>query len=196
MSRSLTRRGFLAGLGAGAALLPMLNPVRAGRRAAGVPKRLIIMASPNGYTSDYFPSGGELDWQISDAADAPLRPLIPYRDDILLLGGIDIANGRDTVSEWKASRGEQGSLGGHAALPFVLTGARGVPGPRISDGIEMSSGHPSIDQYLAQSLPEIAALPFGSLVLRPLRLNGNDIYLSFSGPVPGRQHAQRAGAAG
>ena len=171
--KGLKRRDFLAGLGVGGALLPLLDLNRSSAQGPESPKRFIAMVVPNGYTRDFWPSGGETDFVISDAEDSVLKPLIPYRDRILIMGGIDNQNGRDSVQE---------AWGGHASMPFLLTGARGRPGPRISDGIRMSSGHMSIDHYLAEHMPGAADRPFKTLPIRALRRGGNDQFVSFYGP--------------
>lgn len=167
----LKRRGFLKALGLGAGLVPLLN--QTGRAADETPpKRFIVINIPNGYMDGSFlPSGGETDWVIPTADDSPLKPLIPFRDKLIVMGGISLKNGQDTND----------GLGGHAALPFLLTGARGSPGPTISDGVEFSAGHASVDRYIARHLPGNDANAFDSLVVRACRFYNNDSFLSFDG---------------
>lgn len=177
MSR-FSRRTFLAGLGMSAGMVPLLNLQRGFSQAPGKPTRLIIMAVPNGDTNDYLPEGGETGWTAKSMEFSPLKPLEPYRDKILVLGGIDVANAADTG---QATQGKR--IDGHAILPFLLTGARGVAGPAIPDGWDLSSGHASVDQYIAANLPGNDALPFASLPLRTLRFTGyGEQPLSYSGP--------------
>lgn len=167
-----TRRDLMKTLGLSMATVPLLGEL--GQAApVGPRKRLIVMAIPNGYTDAFLPSGGGLDWTISSAPDSPLSPLLPYKDRLIVMGGINLENGRDT---------NPGGLGGHAALPFLLTGARGVPGPEISDGVPYSSGHASVDRYVAKNLPGNEANAFDSLCVRAMRFYGNDNFLSFDGP--------------
>lgn len=174
------RRAFLAGLGLSPLLLPRLNarPVHAAEAQPG--KRLIVVAVPNGYReSVYYPGGGRFDFSIPTDAEvdpsekhSPLAPLAPHRNDIIFVGNLTFENAWDTHG---------GAIGGHASLPFLLTGARGVPGPRISDGLAFSASVPSVDQFIAQKLAERHRTPFSSLVLAPLKEGGNDRYLSFFG---------------
>ena len=180
----VSRRALLSGLGVSAGLLPLLGGE--GRAASPTkPTRLIIMAVPNGDTKDYLPQGGETGWLAQPMAFSPLKPLEPFRDKILVLGGVDVQNGADTAQAVKGT-----SIGGHAILPFLLTGARGKPGPAIPDGWNLSSGHASVDQYVAANLPGGETLPFPSLVLRTLRAQGyGDQPLSYAGPcLDGRTH--------
>jgi hypothetical protein len=149
------------------------------------PTRLIIMAVPNGDTADYLPVGGETGWTAKSMEFSPLLPLEPFRDKILVMGGIDVANAADTGKAIKGTR-----IDGHGILPFLLTGARGKPGPAIPDGWNLSSGHASVDQYIAQNLPGNDALPFPSLVMRTFRYSGyGEEPLSYSGPcLDGKTH--------
>jgi hypothetical protein len=174
-----SRRAFLQGLGVGSLLVPMLDADRA--RAAAQAKRLVVIGVPNGVREKvYWPTGGENDWTIPADADvdpaerySPLLPLLPHKKDVTFIGGITLRNGRDSNG---------GSLGGHGSMPFLLTGARGVPGPKISDGITKSAAVPSVDQFIAREQRRRHGLPFASLVMSPLAELGNDRYLSFYGP--------------
>lgn len=171
MNSRFDRRTFLAGVGASSLLLPMLDVTRERARAATAAKRLIVIAVPNGVREDlYWPTGGETNFSLK--AGSPLRALQDHLDDIIFMGGLTLKNGQDS---------NNGGLGGHAALPFLLTGARGVPGPTISDGVTKSASFPSVDQYIAKKIGEKTPLPFESLVLRPLNHGGNDVFLSFNG---------------
>jgi len=173
MSSKYDRRTFLAsmGVGASALLLPTLDASQTRADVANPRKRLIVIAVPNGVKeSVYWPQGGERDWTLKDGS--PLHALKDHLGDIIFMGGIQIKNGQDSNG---------GGLGGHAALPFLLTGARGVPGPRISDGVTKTASHPSVDQFVAKKINQTAKLPFESLVLRPLNHGGNDVFLSFNG---------------
>ncbi|MBC8073300.1 MAG: DUF1552 domain-containing protein [Deltaproteobacteria bacterium] len=184
MNRRFSRRALLSSLGASAAFLPLLHATRSHGGVPEFPKRLVVIAWPNGVHGDdyaqpaYWPSGGEHDFVI-DASNphAPLLPLVEHRNDIILLGGIDYRN-----------QIEKGGGGGHAALPFMFTGTGGAPiDGTISDGVPMSAGGPSVDQFIASGLQAQAQLPFHSLVLQPTRQDGLDRYLSFSGPPIGGQ---------
>ncbi len=183
--RRLDRRRFLASLGLSSMFLPLLGSRESRGAVLEKPKRLIIVAVPNGVKEAvYWPSGGRYDFTIPVDADvpaehafSPLQPLIPHQKDIIFCGGIAIQNGRDTNG---------GSLGGHGSLPFVLTGARGVPGPEISDGLFWSAANASVDRFIGKELAKRHGLGLDSLVLKPIKpFRGNDGYLSFDGPPIG-----------
>ncbi len=182
MNKRFCRRTLLSGLGLSAAMLPLLeSEVRS--QTAPKPKRLIICALPNGVKEEvYWPQGTVDDWTIPTDAEvpaahkySPLAPLIPHKNDLIFIGGLVCQNGRDSNG---------GSLGGHGSLPFHLTGAHGVPGPTIGDGVTMSAGAPSIDQFIAKEIGKRVSLPFESLVLRapPEVSYHNDKFISFYGP--------------
>lgn len=183
--RNVSRRALLSGLGIGAAFLPVLSsrPLRSQPLPAA--KRFIVIAVPNGVKEEvYWPKGTvdsftiPLDAEVPAAHRySPLQPLRDHQSDITFLGGLALQNGRDSNG---------GSLGGHAALPFLLTGARGVPGPEISDGVKLSAAGPSIDRFIGKELAKRHGLQFDSLVINPVkRFRGNDGYLSFDGPPVG-----------
>jgi hypothetical protein len=185
-----SRRSFLASAGLGASLVPTL----AGRGTVfadgGRPKRLIVIGVPNGYKSDYLPLADGATWKAKETEFSPLKPLEPFRDRVLVIGGLNIQNGIDTAREVKNDL--RAGIGGHAILPFLLTGAKGVPGPSIPDGWKLSSGHASVDQHVARHMPGNKGRPFESLVLRPVRLSANGYGnqpLSYSGKcLDGRTH--------
>jgi hypothetical protein len=186
-----SRRGFLASAGLGAGLVPLLSP-RRGDAATGI-KRLVVIGVPNGYTNDYVPevvAGEPGGWRARAVEFSPLKPLEPFRDKLLVLGGINIQNGIDTARQVKNS--PTASIGGHAILPFLLTGAKGVAGPAIPDGWNLTAAHPSVDQYVATHMPGAKDRPFPSLVLRPVKLNAagyGSNPLSYNGKtVDGRTH--------
>jgi hypothetical protein len=186
MSRNrFSRRALLSSLGIGAAFLPILSS-RPGRSQALAPaKRFVAIAVPNGVKEEvYWPIGTSDNFTIPLDAEvpaahrySPLQPLRPHQQDMIFLGGLVLQNGRDSNG---------GSLGGHAALPFLLTGARGVPGPEISDAVKLSAAVPSIDRFIGKELGKRHGLKFDSLVINPVkRFRGNDGYLSFDGPPVG-----------
>jgi len=87
------RRQFLRDLGVGAAALPFvagLSSLARGKspQLAAAPKRLIVIFSPNGTLPNEF-------WPKNLGADQPLElgdmlaPLAPYRDQMLLLKGVN-----------------------------------------------------------------------------------------------------------
>lgn len=188
MSRySFDRRTFLGGLGGG--LVPMLAP-RAVGAASETPKRLVVIAVPNGYTGDSLPEVVGTGWQARNTEFSPLKPLEPWKDRVLVMGGINVQNGHDTGKEVRNDPGA--TIAGHAIMPFLLTGAKGVPGPAIPDGWSLTASHPSVDQYVVQKLAAASGRPFPSLVMRPLGLSAGgygNTPLSYSGKtIDGRSH--------
>ncbi len=169
------RRHFLKLLGLAPGLVPLLDADAV--RAAPSRKRLIVIAVPNGVREKvYWPTGSELDWTIAETS--PLAPLIPHKKDLVFMGGIRLQSGWDGLKH---------ELGGHAALPFLLTGTRGAPGPEISDGVRLSAGGPSVDVFIAKELAKREQFRMDLLPLIPYRHgdNNNDGYLSFYGPAIG-----------
>lgn len=186
MSRSrFSRRALLSSMGIGAAFLPLLSARPGLSQGLPTAKRFVVIAVPNGVKEEvYWPKGTAENFSIpldSEVPTAhrfsPLQPLREHQSDIIFLGGLALQNGRDSNG---------GSLGGHAALPFLLTGARGVPGPEISDGVKLSAAVPSIDRFIGKELAQRHGLKFDSLAINPVkRFRGNDGYLSFDGPPVG-----------
>jgi hypothetical protein len=181
-ARNRSRRDFLRTLGVGAAAtaaLPLLHQTATLAETPRLPKRLIVMAWPNGTMPDHWwPTGGERDFVIDDREDSPLKPLIPFRDRLLLMGGIAFQNHKD-----------DGEGGGHAALPYMFTGVRGAPiDGAISDGVGKSAGGPSVDWYLAERIAETESLAVPHLATRMIpREGGPDWWSSFRGtPIDGQ----------
>jgi hypothetical protein len=86
----LSRRHVLRGLGGMAIGLPLLDAMR-GRSAHAndleLPKRLVIMYTPNGTISNNFwPTGTEDNFQLSPI----LQPLAAHQNDLLIVGGLDM----------------------------------------------------------------------------------------------------------
>lgn len=183
--RQVTRRSLLRGLGVSAGLIPLLDLGTGRAAASSKPPRLIIMAVPNGDSAHYLPVGGEQDWTAQPLDFSPMKPLEPLRDKLLVLGNVAAQNGIDTGIQVKNT-----PIAGHGILPFLLTGARGVAGPAIPDGWNLSSGNASVDQYVAKHMPGAADVPFPSLVMRTLRTPGyGDQPLSYSGKcLDGKTH--------
>ena len=134
MSRKFSRRNFLRSASATLALpfLPSLLP-RSAWGATSAPKRLLVFYTPNGYNmATFLPTVVGADFDISPT----LKPLEPYRSDILILNGL---------TNYPAS--PQGS-GGHGAGTAGSLTAHSVvktEGAGIRNAI-------SVDQYLVNSL--------------------------------------------
>lgn len=83
-----TRRDVLRYLGASALALPLIpsqRPAFAG--STGSNKRIIFFYTPNGTVPlNFWPTGGERDFTLSPI----LTPLEAHRDDLLILGNVDM----------------------------------------------------------------------------------------------------------
>ena len=144
MKRDLrfSRRELLKTIGAGAALLPLLesDPADAQCLAGGI-KRLYVLVWPDGMLSSgnsWSPAGTDpSNWKL-----APFQAsLQPYQSDLLLLNGVDYKFLRD---------GPHSETTGHACYPGMLTGA-----PYQSAGSSTANdvaGGPSIDQFIGNKL--------------------------------------------
>ncbi len=144
MKRDLrfSRRNLLRTLGAGAALLPLLesDPADAQCLAGGI-KRLYIFAWPDGMlssTNSWSATGNDpSSWKL-----APFQAsLQPYQSDLLLLNGVDYKFLRD---------GPASERTGHACLPGMLTGALYKSAGSSTAGDV--AGGPSVDQFIGSKL--------------------------------------------
>ena len=94
----ISRRRFVTSAGAGLLAAPFIN-VLSGQKAraqgaANRPSRLLIFFSPNGTIPHLWaPEGGENDYRFRD--DGMLTPLTDYRDDLLVMNGIDFLTGNN-----------------------------------------------------------------------------------------------------
>jgi hypothetical protein len=140
-----SRRTLLKYLGAGAALLPLLesDPLDAACIVGGI-KRLYILAWPNGMLSNvssWATTGATPSaWSLANFQSS----LQPYQADLLLLKGVDYNFIRDQPNP------NGGETNGHACFPGMLTGAfyqSLVPSTSSDVG-----GGISIDQYIGQKL--------------------------------------------
>ncbi|MDP9034447.1 MAG: DUF1552 domain-containing protein [Myxococcota bacterium] len=141
----LSRRNLLKALGAGAALLPLLesDPADAACLVSGI-KRLYIIAWPDGMLSNVS------QWATAGATPAAwtlpawMSSLQPYQSDLLLLHGLDYKFIRDQPNPGG------GETNGHACFPGMLTGAfyqSLVPATSADVG-----GGISVDQYIGNQL--------------------------------------------
>lgn len=144
MKRDLrfSRRNLLKTIGAGAALLPLLesDPADAQCLAGGI-KRLYILCWPDGMLSSinsWSPAGTDpTNWKL-----APFQAALqPYQSDLLLLNGVDYKFLRD---------GPHSETTGHACYPGMLTGAQyQSAGSSTANDV---AGGPSIDQFIGSKL--------------------------------------------
>ncbi|MSV34360.1 MAG: DUF1552 domain-containing protein [Bryobacterales bacterium] len=140
--KHLPRRTFLRGLGAAVALpwLDAMVPAFAAPAQKKTPVRLVFGYVPNGMMMrDWTPKGVGKDFEFSRI----LKPLEPFREDVLILTGLHHRNG-------------EGSGGDHArASATYLTG---VAPKRVSDLAAIELGI-SVDQIAAQAIGSRTRLP-------------------------------------
>ena len=159
--RFLERRTFLRGVGAAVAL-PFLDAMTP---AFGKPNRLVKGAAPRRVAFAYVPNGVIME-EWTPAAEGQsydlsriLKPLEPFRKDLLLLSGLTHNNGR--------ALGD--GPGDHArAAASYLTGVH----PKKTSGADIKNGI-SVDQVAANAIggqTRFASLELGT---EPGRLAGN-----------------------
>jgi hypothetical protein len=156
--KHLPRRTFLRGLGATIAL-PMLDAMRpALARAAATkpPLRLAFTYVPNGVTlADWTPDASGRGFAFTRI----LKPLEPFRDDVIVVSGLAHRNG--------LALGD--GPGDHArAAASYLTGVH----PRKTAGADIRNGV-SIDQIIAQHLASETRFPSIELGCDDSRTVGN-----------------------
>jgi Protein of unknown function (DUF1552) len=144
--RALGRRTLLRGALGAALGLPWLETMapRGARAQTNLPKRFVVMFSPNGTLPDLWtPSGGETDFTLSTI----LSPLAEHRDDLVILQGLD--------QQGAGGDGHQNGIGG------MLTGAALNPGP--FGGVQAPpagwAAGPSVDQRIADAIGGETKLP-------------------------------------
>jgi hypothetical protein len=143
-----TRRQFLrdlgigAGVGLGAASLPLLRSGTS--KAAGeFPQRFVVFFTPNGtIRENWTPSGGETDFTLSTI----LEPLAAFRDQLIVLDGLDM-------------KPNTGPGDGHQmGMGHMLTGVELLPGDTMGGcdscpPVSWANGI-SIDQAIANQIGE------------------------------------------
>jgi Protein of unknown function (DUF1552) len=173
-----TRRMLLKSLGLGAACLPLLHVAR-GWGAVTFPKRLIILQPCNGFRGDAFwPSGTDTNFTLGEITS----PLEPHKADVILPRGIGIkVQGDDNQG---APGNPFSGYGGHATLPYLLTGARSAVGQGEGEPYPVANSI-SIDQHVAKAFA--GQTPISSLELGGIELDRLDgaRSLSFRGPASG-----------
>jgi hypothetical protein len=156
--KPLSRRSVLRGAGGIAIGLPLLEAMLGRKSHAGgeqgPPARFIVMFSANGTIDErWTPVGTEEDFVLDDPGDPDriLAPLEPFKDRLLVLGGLDML-----------SRNYGPGGNGHdMGMGHMLTGTDLVVGPsgvgefsHLPDG---SAGGPSIDQTIANTIGQDSA---------------------------------------
>lgn len=151
MKRDLrySRRNLLKTIGAGFALLPLLEADKADAACvSGGIKRMYILAWPNGMLSsiDSWATAGATagSWTLApfQGGISGTAGLIPYVNDLLLVKGIDY-----TFIQQMSGSGERT---GHACFPGMLTGA---PYQSFSSSTDSdTAGYQSIDRYIGKQV--------------------------------------------
>jgi len=161
MMKSLPRRTFLRGLGAAIALpaLDAMTPAfaaGAGRLTSKSPVRMAVAYVPNGIVmKDWTPEAAGTTFEFTRI----LKPLEPFRENILVLSGLTQNNGR--------ALGDGPGDHARAAATF-LTGVH----PRKTSGADIQNGI-SFDQIAAQHVGSATRFPSLELGCEDGRLVGN-----------------------
>ena len=134
----LSRRTLLRGAAGAAIGLPWLEAF-APRRASAqsdLPRRFLVMFTPNGLLPSWTPTGTEHDFELSPM----LAPLAPHRDDLVVIRGL--------YQQGAGGDGHQNGIGG------MLTGAKLNSGP--FGGVQAApagwASGPSVDQRIADAI--------------------------------------------
>jgi hypothetical protein len=135
MTKQWTRRAFLrsAGVTGAAACVASLIPRPLAEAAVG-PKRLVLVTSGQGTDiSRWRPTGGETDFTLSYI----LEPFAAYREQLLILDGIDNAIAYENP----------GNGGGHFGMGTLWTGVS-IPAGDVNGGLGWPQA-PSVDRLVA-----------------------------------------------
>jgi hypothetical protein len=158
IGRHLHRRTFLKGMGASLALplLDAMTPALAAAGSVASPTRLAFTYVPNGVTMPaWTPTGSGPDFELPRI----LKPLTPFKDDILVLSGLSHQNAN--------ALGD--GPGDHArAAACYLTGVH----PRKTAGGDIQNGV-SVDQVAASHWADQTRLPSIELGCDDSRTVGN-----------------------
>lgn len=167
----LNRRQLLAGASGVAVALPLMGSLSARAQTVAVPKRLLIMYTPNGVIPDaWWPtSTSETNFELGSIH----QPLAPFKSRLLLFTGVDL-----TVALTGPGGLHQRGIGG------LFTGQRLQEGTQFVDGCGQTAGWAngiSVDQEVARHIGQ--STPYTSLELG-VRALDNDVQgrISYAGP--------------
>jgi hypothetical protein len=176
---SLSRRSFLAALGALGASSLVPSEVMAGDAP---PKRLIVLFSANGTIHDaWAPSGTETNFTLGSI----LSPLEPFKDRLVVVDGISAQSATNGPGD-DHMRGMGHMLTGTELLPGDTVGGAGTP-----SGL---AGGPSIDQAIANvvgTTSRFKSLEFGAYV-RDSDVWSRMIYAAANQPLPPMEDPAKA----
>jgi hypothetical protein len=159
---SMSRRGFLRGVGACIALptlpslLPRLAGAAEGAAVLGAPIRMAFVTIPNGVNQDkWWPKGSGKNFELGPT----MEPLAALKSQIQVIGGLDHIN---------ATAGSDGA-GDHArANASLLTGCRA----KKTAGADIFVG-PSVDQVAAKHVGHLTRFPSLELMCDEVRKSGS-----------------------
>jgi uncharacterized protein DUF1552 len=153
--KHLSRRTVLRGLGATVAL-PWLDAMTPALASPGRPVRLAFTYIPNGVTlADWTPKGIGREFELSRI----LKPLEPFRDDLLVLSGLAAENAK-ALGDGPGDHARAGAC--------FLTGVH----PRKTAGADIQNGI-SADQIAARVVGTETRLPSLELGCEESRTVGN-----------------------
>jgi hypothetical protein len=135
----LSRRAFLRGVGASAALLPLLDGERARGATGAFPKRLVTIAWSNGVAQpDFYPPGDD------PTASMIMTPLAALKAKVTMVAGLDFKTMLDGGHTYD----------GHFSFPTMFTGTYKNLG-----GQNSTASGASIDQVVSDAVAKTVNLP-------------------------------------
>jgi hypothetical protein len=140
-----SRRAMLAGIGASAAFLPLVDAERAqAAGSTGFPKRLVTITWGHGVCqTSFYPSDGTTNSEV-------LKPLAPFAAKTLVAAGLD----------YKAMVDSDHKYDGHFTYPVIWTGTY-----KNTGGQNCTSNGPSIDQVVSDAIAKQVSLQQPLLVI-------------------------------
>lgn len=140
-----SRRAMLAGIGASAAFLPLIDAERAQAAGAdGFPKRLVTITWGHGVCpSAFYPADGTVSSQV-------LKPLESLSSKVLVAAGLD----------YKMMVEQDKKYDGHFTYPVIWTGTY-----KNTGGQNCTSNGPSIDQVVSDAVAKQVSLQMPLLVI-------------------------------
>ena len=135
----LSRRTFLRGVGASAALLPLLDGERARGATAAFPKRLVTIAWSNGVAQpNFYPPADD------PTANVIMQPLAALKAKVTMVAGLD----------YKTMLDGGHTYDGHFSFPTMFTGTYMNLG-----GQNSAATGASIDQVVSTAVAKTVNLP-------------------------------------
>jgi hypothetical protein len=135
----LSRRTFLRGVGASAALLPLLDGERARGATAAFPKRLVTIAWSNGVAQpNFYPPADD------PTANVIMQPLASLKSKVTMVAGLD----------YKTMLDGGHTYDGHFSFPTMFTGTYMNLG-----GQNSAATGASIDQAVSTAVAKTVNLP-------------------------------------